>query len=84
MSNPEVYEVEVYPNGDRYWSQNGNVSRLDGPAVEHADGDDFWYIDGVEYTEAKFIERTQPKPTKELTVAEISKLLGYEVKVVKG
>jgi len=35
----------------------------------------------VEYTEAEFLAQTQP--VKELTIADIEKLLGHRVKVVK-
>ena len=84
MSNPEVYQVEVWSNGTRFWYQNDLYHRLDGPAVEEcANGERFWFIEGVEYTEAQFLKKTQPKPTKELTVAEVEKLLGYRVKIVK-
>jgi hypothetical protein len=40
------YNVEVFPNGNRYWYQDGNLNRLDGPAVEYANGDKFWYQNG--------------------------------------
>ena len=39
-----------------------------------------WYLNGIEYTESEFNKRMNPK---ELTVAEIEKLLGYTVKIVK-
>ena len=38
-------------------------------------------INGVKYTEQEFLAKT--RPAKELTVAEIEKLLGYSIKVVK-
>ncbi len=31
----------------KYWYKNGKRHRDDGPAVEYADGDKFWYKDGV-------------------------------------
>jgi len=40
-----------------------------------------WYLNGERVTEKKHRRRTSK--TKELTVQEISDLLGYEVKVVK-
>lgn len=70
-----------YADGYKAWYQNGNRHRLDGPAIEYADGFKAWYIGGVKYTEAEF--KAKINPVKELTVAEISTLLGYEVKVVK-
>ena len=68
-------------NGDKLWYINGELHREDGPAIEWADGDKCWYLDGKEYTEQEFLAKTNP--VKELTVAEIEKLLGYSVKVIK-
>ena len=45
-------------------------------------GAKYWYIDGVNLTEKQFKEKTAPV-AKELTVAEIEKLLGHRVKIVK-
>jgi len=68
-------------NGIIYWYLNGKRHREDGPAVECANGDKLWYLNGEEYTEAEFNAKTNPD--KELSVAEIEKLLGYKVKIVK-
>ena len=68
-------------NGSKYWYQNGKLHRTDGPAIEYADGFKSWYIDDVQYTEEEFNRKINP--VKELTVGEISKLLGYEIKIVK-
>jgi hypothetical protein len=76
------YAVQVYNNGYKYWYLNGKLHREDGPAIEYADGDKYWYLNGKEYTEQEFNEKMNPK-AKELSVSDISKLLGYEVKVVK-
>ena|ERR1700692_4675394 len=70
-----------YASGTKFWLLKGKLHREDGPAVEHANGDKYYYLDGVKYTEEQF--NAKMNPTKELTVAEISELLGYEVKVVK-
>ena len=64
-----------YVDGDRYWYVNGKCHREDGPAIEYA-----WYINDKEYTEQEYLAKTNP--VKELTVAEIEKLLGYSVKVI--
>jgi hypothetical protein len=69
-------------NGDKYWYQNGNRHRTDGPASEYANGTKEYWIEWVRYTEEEFLKKTQPS-VEELTVAEISKRLGYEVKIVK-
>ena len=68
-----------YSNGTKYWYLSGKQHREDGPAAEYANGTKYWYLNGVEVTEDKVMNST-----KELTVAEVSKLLGYDVKIVKG
>jgi hypothetical protein len=32
---------------DTFWYLDGNVHRTDGPAVEWADGDKSWFLNGV-------------------------------------
>ena len=68
-------------NGIKSWYLDGKRHREDGPAVECANGTKFWWLNDVKYTEEDFLKKMQP--TKELSVKEISKLLGYEVKIVK-
>ena len=70
-----------YPNGDKLWYLNDKLHREDGPAFEHASGAKFWYLDGKELTESEFNERMNP--VKEYSVADLEKILGYRVKVVK-
>ena len=34
-------------NGDKYWrNSKGEVHRTDGPAIEYANGDKYWYFNG--------------------------------------
>jgi hypothetical protein len=70
-----------YSNGNKSWCLNGKYHREDGPAVEWANGDKSWYLNGKYLSEEEFQKATSP--VKELTISEISELLGYEVKVVK-
>jgi len=70
-----------YTDGTRIWWLDGKRHREDGPAIENADGTRYWYLNGEDYTEEDFIKKTAK--VKELTVAEIEKLLGHPVKVVK-
>lgn len=70
-----------WPDGSRHWWVEGDLHREDGPAVEHPDGDREWYLNGVKLTEEEFVSQTQP--ATELTVAEIERLLGKRVKIVK-
>lgn len=52
-----VYEVFVDAEGTRYWYQDDELSRLDGPAIEYKDGSKAWFIRGEELTEQQFNER---------------------------
>ena len=62
------------------WWLNGERHREDGPAL--IDGNyQSWWLNGIEYTEDEF--NAKISPAKELTVEQISNLLGYEVKIVK-
>ena len=70
-----------WASGSKHWYLNGELHREDGPPIEWADGSKFWYLNGTEYTEAEW--KAKLNPVKELSVKEISDLLGYEVKVVK-
>ena len=70
-----------YTDGHKEWCQNGQRHRTDGPAVEWADGTKEWYINGEELTEAEFLAATQP--AVEMTVADIEKLVGKHVKIIK-
>ena len=74
-----------YANGHKSWWLNGELHREDGPAREYADGYGYkeWWLDGKQLTEEEFNEKMNPT-VKEMTVEEISKLLGHEVKIVKG
>jgi hypothetical protein len=70
-----------YANGTREWFLNDKLHREDGPAIECVDGSRYWWLNGAEYTEEEFNKNTAK--VKELTVAEIESLLGYQIKVVK-
>ena len=70
-----------YPDGSKLWYLNGKPHREDGPAVELANGSKAWFLNDVEYTEEEFLKKTNP--VKELTVADLEKLLGYPAKIVK-
>ena len=42
----ETYTVKVHTNGTRFWYQNDQLHRLDGPSIEWANGDREWYQNG--------------------------------------
>jgi len=68
-------------DGYKEYFQNGKLHRLDGPARIWPDGTEQYWIDGVQYSKEEFLAETNP--VKELTVADIEKLLGYQVKIIK-
>ena len=69
-------------DGTKEWFLNGKRHREDGPAVEYADGSKEYWLDNTYLTEEQWKKKVNK--VKELTVEEISKMLGYEVKIVKG
>jgi len=68
-------------NGTKFWFLNGQRHREDGPAVEYPNGSKMWYFNGEGYTEEEFLKKTSP--VKEYTVADLEKLLGHPVKIIK-
>ncbi len=72
------YTVRVYYDGDKAWYLKGKRHREDGPAVEYANGDKRWYLNGKEVTEEEVMN-----PAEEMTMEEICKALGKNVKVIK-
>ena len=75
------YTVKVWANGDKFWYLNGKLHREDGPAREWANGSKYWYLNGKEVTEEE--HKSLTSKVIEMTVAEISKALGKQVKVVE-
>lgn len=71
----------IWADGSKFWLQDGQLHRIDGPAVERADGSKEWYNNGEELTETEFLAVTQP--VVEMTVADIEKLVGKRVKIIK-
>jgi hypothetical protein len=56
--------IAEYPNGDRGWYKEGNIHRLDGPAIEYSNGTKFWRIEGISHrTDGPAVE--YPDGTKE-------------------
>ena len=84
--NSQLHRIDgpavEYRDGYKAWYVNGNRHREDGPAIEWSNITKEWWIEGKQLTEDEFNRKV--KPIKELTVEEISNLLGYEVKIVKS
>ena len=66
----------------RWYNEAGQLHREGGPAIEWADGSKSWWLNGQFLTEEEFNQRTQPH--REMTVAQLGRILGYKIKVVKG
>ena len=69
-----------YANGTKHWYLNGELHREDGPAIEWADGGKQWRLNGKAMSEQEFLSQT----IKEMTLADVIKALGYDIKIVKG
>ena len=76
----QVYQVIVTEEKTEWRNAQGQLHRLDGPAVEWADGTKFWWQNGVRMTERKFMAKTQPK---ELSMDEIAARFGIPVEQLK-
>jgi hypothetical protein len=87
----------VHPNGIQYWYRNGMLHRDGGPATSFPDGSESWFKDGILHREngpaltfangtkeywLNGVRQPNPNVTKELTLAEIERILGYKVKLV--
>ena len=68
-------------NGYKFWCLNGKLHREDGPAIEWANGDKEWYLNDEEVTEEEHKRMTSK--VVEMTMEEINKALGKQVKVVQ-
>ena len=75
------YTVKVSASGNKFWYLNGKWHREDGPAIEHASGGKEWYLNDKQVTEEEHKRMTSK--VVEMTVGEISKALGKQVKVVE-
>ena len=74
-----IYTVKVSDNGDKDWYLDDNLHRIDGPAIEDADGSKHWYLDGNKLTQAQWIEAVKPKPS---CVGKLVEVDGVKYKLV--
>lgn len=44
--NTIKYEVTVHDNGTVVWRKDGDLHRVDGPALRYPNGDEVWYLKG--------------------------------------
>ena len=74
-------EYKVIVDGDyQVWYLNGKRHREDGPAYINGDYKE-WWLNGEQVTEEGFNKRTTK--VKEMTMEELCKTLGYNVKIIK-
>ena len=74
-----------FANGDKCWYKNGKLHRNDGPAVENEDGYKEWWLNGMRYTEKQEFNLIMNNPKEiELTMTEINKHFGCQVKIVES
>ncbi len=76
-----MIEYKVIIDGDiQEWYLNGELHREDGPAYINGNRQE-WYLNGEQVTEEEFNKRTTK--VKEMTMEELCKILGYNVKIIK-
>ena len=75
------YTVKVWANGNKSWYLNGKLHREDGPAIECVNGSKYWWLNDEKVTEEEHKRMTSP--VVEMTMEEINKALGKQVKVVE-
>jgi hypothetical protein len=51
-NNKSIYKIDR--EGTKRWWLNGKRHRVDGPAIEYADGSKYWYFNGVGYTKQDY------------------------------
>jgi starvation-inducible outer membrane lipoprotein len=70
-----------WANGGKEWWLNGKRHREEGPATEYPGGYKSWHLNGKYMTEEE--HKAAMNPAVEMTMEEICKVLGKNVKVIK-
>lgn len=90
MYKENTYYVSVNEWGSVFWRAAswgttglnvGDRHRIEGPACEYDDGTVEYYLNGKQVTKEE--HERQTNPPKKMTVAEVSKALGYKVEIVE-
>ena len=76
------YTVRVWNDGNKFWYLNGKMHREDGPALEYPDGGKRWYLNNRLMSEEEH-KAAMNLVVEEMTMEEICKALGKNVKVKK-
>ncbi len=81
----KTYKVTVDDYGTtRWYNEQSQLHREDGPAVEYKDGEKYWWLNGISYSKleweeelAKRKQRSQEEINKALEV--LGKATGYKI-----
>ena len=74
----ETYIVTVTEDGVYWRNRQRQLHRLDGPAIEYADGTNYWYLIGVELSKSEWEKRIMKTINingKAFTVEELNNLI---------
>ena len=78
----QTYKVTVdYNKNIRWYNDKEKLHRLDGPAIEEANGYKAWYVNGKAMTEKEFNEYIKPKSSCEGNLVEVD---GVKYRLVKA
>ena len=58
------YKVKVYSTHTEWFNLEGKLHRENGPAIEFANGDKSWWINGKNYSEKEFNDYIESKKNK--------------------
>jgi hypothetical protein len=79
----KTYKVKVDSHGTKYWILNDKLHCEHGPAVEWANGNKFWYLNGKELTETDWRKQIQ-KNVKVSYVGKVVEIDGVKYKLVEA
>lgn len=81
--NGEYEEISITGKKFHSWYKNNLLHREDGPAIEWEDGQQQWWIEGVEYKEEEFNTYMKKKNLKDSLLSELndSKIIVKKIKV---
>lgn len=63
-------KVEIDEYGNKRWQLNGKFHREDGPAIEGANGDKEWWINGRILTKEEWFDSLSPEAKDKLLFSE--------------
>ena len=75
------YKVKVWSDGTIPWYLNGYMHCEHGPAFINSRGCESYHLNGDQLSKEEWENRL--RPTKEMTIEEIKKELGYIIKIVE-